>query len=435
MTVPPHLIANGLPGSPNDRRSPAGELNWVFTAITDAIAWASLPRELFRRLFRQVCACANAWVRSCYVDTPRRDARLLHLSCRGWPLRPAQPSAGELALQPSPLTSLVPSPLLQDMLLASLFRNFLLAQRILGRFNLHPTSAPPIPSTHNHPLWDSWDLAVETSIVQMNAATKAAHAAAAAAVTEAATASMGLGAGSKAAPSGGLSASAVAADVGNSTTCRGAAGAVAREPGAVGASTSADALKAGGAGSRAQPAAAVPSSGELMASAATMASPMAIIVPPSSFFAEQLLAFETWLTRGVDRESAPTEQLLVLLQVRVASRPSMDMAPALHRAAAPAPLRAARRVQTLSFSMPRVARSRLRRLRSHPPALRRCFSRPLIATRRSSSLRDSSQLARGRCGTCSMLVRTRLGPPAGRRVNRGPLKDHGARTGCARLCS
>mmetsp|Transcript_23721 Transcript_23721/g.72484 ORF Transcript_23721/g.72484 Transcript_23721/m.72484 type:complete len:2032 (-) Transcript_23721:126-6221(-) len=255
VTVPPHLIANGLPGSPNDRRSPAGELNWVFTAITDAIAWASLPRELFRRLFRQ------------------------------------------------------------DMLLASLFRNFLLAQRILGRFNLHPTSAPPIPSTHNHPLWDSWDLAVETSIVQMNAATKAAHAAAAAAVTEAATASMGLGAGSKAAPSGGLSASAVAADVGNSTTCRGAAGAVAREPGAVGASTSADALKAGGAGSRAQPAAAVPSSGELMASAATMASPMAIIVPPSSFFAEQLLAFETWLTRGVDRESAPTEQLLVLLQV------------------------------------------------------------------------------------------------------------------------
>ena len=38
-----------LPGALSDRRSPLGELNWIFTAITDSIAWDMLPRPLFRR--------------------------------------------------------------------------------------------------------------------------------------------------------------------------------------------------------------------------------------------------------------------------------------------------------------------------------------------------------------------------------------------------
>lgn len=29
-----------------------GELNWIFTAITDTIAWSSLPSDLFQQLFR-----------------------------------------------------------------------------------------------------------------------------------------------------------------------------------------------------------------------------------------------------------------------------------------------------------------------------------------------------------------------------------------------
>lgn len=29
-----------------------GELNWIFTAITDTIAWSSLPPDLFQQLFR-----------------------------------------------------------------------------------------------------------------------------------------------------------------------------------------------------------------------------------------------------------------------------------------------------------------------------------------------------------------------------------------------
>ena len=63
-------------------RSPLGELNWIFTAVTDSIAWDLLPRTLFRRLFRQ------------------------------------------------------------DLLLASLFRNFLIAQRVMARAGLYPVSAP-----------------------------------------------------------------------------------------------------------------------------------------------------------------------------------------------------------------------------------------------------------------------------------------------------
>jgi len=41
------LISLRIPGRLNDRRTPLGELNWIFTAITDTIAWNVLPRGLF----------------------------------------------------------------------------------------------------------------------------------------------------------------------------------------------------------------------------------------------------------------------------------------------------------------------------------------------------------------------------------------------------
>ncbi len=47
-------LVDKIPGQLNDRRTMLGELNWIFTAITDTIAWNSLPRDLFQRLFRQV---------------------------------------------------------------------------------------------------------------------------------------------------------------------------------------------------------------------------------------------------------------------------------------------------------------------------------------------------------------------------------------------
>ena len=101
-------LAN-VPGRAAERRSPMGELNWILTAITDTIAWNVLPAPLFRQLFRQ------------------------------------------------------------DLMVAALFRNFLVAQRILRSYGCHPQSSPEIPHTHDHPLWDSWDLAIEMVLAQLPA--------------------------------------------------------------------------------------------------------------------------------------------------------------------------------------------------------------------------------------------------------------------------
>jgi regulator-associated protein of mTOR len=96
-----------IPGHLTDRRTPYGELNWIFTAITDTIAWNALPAELFQRLFRQ------------------------------------------------------------DLLVASLFRNFLLAERIMRCCKATPVSHPKLPPTYNHPMWQAWDLAADHCLAQL----------------------------------------------------------------------------------------------------------------------------------------------------------------------------------------------------------------------------------------------------------------------------
>ena len=54
-------LIDRIPGKQTDRKTPLGELNWIFTAITDTIAWNMLPRALFQKLFRQAgppqCPC------------------------------------------------------------------------------------------------------------------------------------------------------------------------------------------------------------------------------------------------------------------------------------------------------------------------------------------------------------------------------------------
>ena len=41
----------------------------------------------------------------------------------------------------------------QDLLVASLFRNFLLAERIMRSYNCTPVSGPKLPPTYHHPMW------------------------------------------------------------------------------------------------------------------------------------------------------------------------------------------------------------------------------------------------------------------------------------------
>ena len=106
----PHVtyeMIENIPGVLNDRRTMLGELNWIFTAITDTIAWNTLPRELFQTLFRQ------------------------------------------------------------DLLVASLFRNFLLADRILRSYDCTPVSNPSLPPTFRHPMWAAWDLALDVALSQL----------------------------------------------------------------------------------------------------------------------------------------------------------------------------------------------------------------------------------------------------------------------------
>ncbi|XP_055806749.1 regulatory-associated protein of TOR 1-like isoform X3 [Solanum dulcamara] len=102
-----YALIDRIPGRQTDRKTPLGELNWIFTAVTDTIAWNVLPRDLFQRLFRQ------------------------------------------------------------DLLVASLFRNFLLAERIMRSANCSPISYPMLPPTHQHYLWDAWDMAAEICLLQL----------------------------------------------------------------------------------------------------------------------------------------------------------------------------------------------------------------------------------------------------------------------------
>lgn len=104
-----------------------GELNWIFTAITDTIAWNTLPKgEHFS------CIKSN-----CYIINCSSASELFQKLFR------------------------------QDLLVASLFRNFLLAERIMRSCDCTPVSHPALPPTYQHPMWDAWDLALDLSLGQL----------------------------------------------------------------------------------------------------------------------------------------------------------------------------------------------------------------------------------------------------------------------------
>ncbi len=81
-------LIDRIPGKQTDRKTPLGELNWIFTAITDSIAWNMLPRSLFQRLFRQVswtslppCSLCSAIVRDhCHRQHCLAHAHLLSVT-------------------------------------------------------------------------------------------------------------------------------------------------------------------------------------------------------------------------------------------------------------------------------------------------------------------------------------------------------------------
>eukprot|EP01062_Namystynia_karyoxenos_P035677 TRINITY_DN26081_c0_g1_i1.p1 TRINITY_DN26081_c0_g1~~TRINITY_DN26081_c0_g1_i1.p1 ORF type:complete len:1456 (+),score=459.88 TRINITY_DN26081_c0_g1_i1:77-4369(+) len=111
-----HDMIQKIPGALQDRKTPLGELNWIFMAVTDQIAWCTLPRDQFNKLFR-----------------PRND-----------------------------------------VLLVALFRNFLLADRIMRETGCTPLTHPPLAETHTHPMWEAWELALERVLAQLPALTSSA---------------------------------------------------------------------------------------------------------------------------------------------------------------------------------------------------------------------------------------------------------------------
>lgn len=207
--LPKSSIGNVIiPGKLTERRTPLGELNWIFTAITDTIAWTSLLRPIFKRLFRQ------------------------------------------------------------DLMVAALFRNFLLAKRIMPLLNCNPISDPPLPElVRFHPMWQSWDLAIDQVLSQLI---------------------RDLNHGSIP-----LALSPLPAN-GSSTNPSGANGTA--NGGANGANGSIS-----GHGSISGP--------------ASVSSPANTSYQHSTFFEQQLTAFEIWLKFSAPSTKEPPEQLPIVLQV------------------------------------------------------------------------------------------------------------------------
>lgn len=104
--ITPEMI-DKIPDSVGERSTPLTDLLRIFTTVSDTIAWNILPREQFKRLFRQ------------------------------------------------------------DVLLATMMRNFLLASRLMRQYGCTPESIPELPESHNHPLWKSFEYTMEQYLAQV----------------------------------------------------------------------------------------------------------------------------------------------------------------------------------------------------------------------------------------------------------------------------
>ena len=125
--VPSSLVDN-IPGLESDRKTPKGELNWIFTAVTDTIAWNTLPSHTFQKMFRQDLLVASLF----RLGIAFLSAEVL-------------------------------------LLCFLIVRNFLLAKRIMKSLGCTPQSVPAVPDTTTHPLWQSWDIACEMCLMHVGA--------------------------------------------------------------------------------------------------------------------------------------------------------------------------------------------------------------------------------------------------------------------------
>lgn len=57
----------------------------------------------------------------------------------------------------------------QDLLVASLFRNYLLAERIMRSYDCTPVSCPKLPPMFHHPMWKAWDFSLDLCLSQLPA--------------------------------------------------------------------------------------------------------------------------------------------------------------------------------------------------------------------------------------------------------------------------
>ena len=125
-----------IPGRVSHRNTPLGELHWIFTSVTDAIAFDVLPNSksfflfLFILFLFYFILFFIFFYFICKIDVFLKLFR-------------------------------------EDILISSLFRNFLLADRILRSQNCTPISVPQIPQTSGHPMWKVWDHSVDQILFQI----------------------------------------------------------------------------------------------------------------------------------------------------------------------------------------------------------------------------------------------------------------------------
>ncbi|XP_062080719.1 regulatory-associated protein of TOR 1-like [Humulus lupulus] len=80
-------LIDKIPSRQNDRKTLLGELNWIFTAVIDTIAWNVLPHELFQRLFRQELDAWDMAAEICLsqfpslVEDPTAECSCFFINC------------------------------------------------------------------------------------------------------------------------------------------------------------------------------------------------------------------------------------------------------------------------------------------------------------------------------------------------------------------